>query len=154
MDQLSYLIGQEEAALRQFAAALLDEQNILKSADPQALDGLQAVVARKNKIIETLARHGQQREALLQRAKYSVDRDGLMAWAKGCGRQDMMTAFLAVVDEANELNRLNGQLIAMRLSSTQAALATLVANRSNAQGLYGPKGQTRFSTGYRLIDTV
>ena len=151
MDQLAYVIGQEEAALKLFIAALQDEQEALKTGDT---DRLEPVVAAKNRHIEALGRLGFQRNQLLKVARLPEDREGLTRWAKDSGNGELVAGFLRQVDEARELNRLNGQLIAMRLNSTQAALASLTPHRAAGQGLYGPKGQTSFNTGYRLIDTV
>lgn len=151
MDQLAYVIGQEEAALKQFINALNDEQIALKAGNTDALDG---IVDNKNRHIESLGRLAHQRNLLLRNAGLAQDREGLRAWGKKSAQSGLIEVFLQLADEARELNRLNGQLIAMRLNSTQAALAALTPHRAPSQGLYGPKGQTSFSTGYRLIDTV
>jgi len=151
MDQLAYVVGQEEVALKQFAKTLNDEQVALKSGNADAIEGLIEV---KNRQIESLGRLAQQRNQLLRAAGFALDRDGLISWGKKSAQAGLIDAFLALADEARELNRVNGQLIAMRLNSTQAALAALTPHRAPSQGLYGPKGQTSFSTGYRLIDTV
>lgn len=151
MDQLAYVIGQEDAALRLFIAALEEEQAALKSGNTEALV---QIVDHKNRQIDVLARCGHQRNQLLRAARLADDREGLKQWAEASGQQALIAGFLQLADQAKELNRLNGQLIAMRLNSTQAALAALTPHRAPGQGLYGPKGQTKFSTGYRLIDTV
>jgi flagellar biosynthesis protein FlgN len=151
MDQLAYVVGQEEVVLKQFINALTDEQNALKSGNADALDG---IVDTKNRQIESLGRLAQQRNQLLRKAGFAIDRDGLRAWGQNTAQTGLIDVFLQTADEARELNRVNGQLIAMRLNSTQAALAALTPHRAPSQGLYGPKGQTSFTTGYRLIDTV
>lgn len=151
MDQLAYVIGQEEAALKLFIAALEEEQLALKAGNT---DALERIIENKNRHIEALGRLGFQRNQLLKVARMPEDREGLMQWAKASGQTVLVTGFLHFADEARELNRLNGQLIAMRLTSTQSALASLTPHRAAGQGLYGPKGQTSFNTGYRLIDTV
>ena len=151
MDSLAFAIGQEEAELKGFVAALTEEQGALTSGNTDLLSG---IINKKNKNIETLARLGHQRNLLLKTRGFPDDREGLEAWAKAANQQTLVSGFLYFVDEAKELNRLNGQLIAMRLTSTQTALAALAPERAAGQGLYGPKGQTKFTTGYRLIDTV
>lgn len=151
MDPLAYVIGQEEAELKLLVAALGEEQNLLKVGDT---DQLSAVIAVKNRHLEALARLGHQRNQLFKSAKLPADREGLAQWAKIFGQDALAKGFLELVDEATELNRLNGQLISIRLNSTQSALAALNPDRAADHGLYGPKGQTRISTGYRLIDTV
>ena len=151
MDQLAFAIGQEEAELKLFIAALEEEQGALKSGNT---DLLERIVLNKNKHIEALARLGHRRNALLKAAQFAEDREGLTQWAGACGKNELLAGFLHFADEAKELNRLNGQLIAIRLTSTQSALAALTPHRAAGQGLYGPRGQTKFSTGYRLIDTV
>lgn len=151
MDTIAYVIGQEEAELKLLVGALGEEQDALKVGNT---DLLERVMPVKNRQMETLARLGQQRNQLLRGARLPEDREGLAQWAKSSGQEAMVAGFLALADEARELNRLNGQLIAIRLNSTQAALAALTPHRAAEHGLYGPKGQTKFSTGYRLIDTV
>lgn len=151
MDPLAYVVGQEEAELKLLVAALGEEQDALKVGNTDLLEGL---VAAKNRHLEALGRLGQKRNQLLKAARLPADREGLAQWAKQSGQQALVQGLLAQADEAKELNRLNGQLIALRLNSTQAALAALNPQRAAGQGLYGPKGQTKFTTGYRLIDTV
>ena len=151
MDQLAYVIGQEDATLRLFIAALEEEQGALKVGNTEALE---KIVETKNRHIEALARLGHQRNHFLKSGRFNEDRDGLQQWAKSSGQTELIANFLHLADEAKELNRLNGQLIAMWMNSTQSALAALTPHRAPGQGLYGPKGQTKFSTGYRLIDTV
>lgn len=151
MDRLAFVLGQEEAELKLFVEALQNEQGALKTGNT---DQLERIVAAKNRHIETLGRLGQQRNQLLLSLRLPEDRAGLRRWAQTAHQEALVAGFLQLADEAGELNRLNGQLIAMRLTSTQTALAALTPDRAAGQGLYGPRGQTRFSTGYRLIDTV
>lgn len=151
MDSLAYVIGQEEAELKLLVKALGDEQDALKVGNTEGLEGL---IAAKNRHLESLSRLGHQRNQLLKAARLPEDRAGLAQWAANSGQEALVKAFLALADEAKELNRLNGQLISIRLNSTQSALAALTPHRAAEHGLYGPKGQTKYSTGYRLIDTV
>lgn len=151
MDALAFVIGQEEAELKLFIGALQDEQDALKTGNT---DRLEKVVELKNRHIESLARLGHQRNQLLKSQRLADDREGLNLWAKTSGQGALVEGFLRFVDEARELNRLNGQLIAMRMTNTQSALAALTPHRMAGQGLYGPKGLTKYSSGYRLIDTV
>ena len=150
MDDIAYLIGQESTALDMLLAALREEQDILKSG---MADNLAAVIERKNRQLETLARHGRRRNELLAGRGLKPDREGIAAWARSAGHEELGATFLALADEARELNRLNGQLIAMRLQATQSALSTLAPGHGG-QGLYGPSGKTSFASGYRLIDSA
>lgn len=150
MDEIAYLIGQESSALEALILALEEEQGILKAG---TADNLGAAVERKNRQIESLARLGLRRNELLRARGLKPDREGLAAWGAATGHDGLLTAFLATADEARELNRLNGQLIALRLQNTQSALEALAPGRTGA-GLYGPTGKTSFSTGYRLIDSA
>lgn len=150
MHDLAYLIGQESAALEQLIAALQDEQTLLKEG---RADDLAPVVERKNRQLETLSRFGRRRNELLAAGGHAADRAGVAAWGQAAGQLGLATAFLALADEARELNRLNGQLIALRLQAAQTALAALAPGRTSL-GLYGPSGKTSFSSGYRLIDSA
>lgn len=150
MDDIAYLIGQESAALDVLVAALLDEQALLKCGQA---DDLAPAVERKNRQLESLSRFSRRRNELLAARRLQSDREGVTAWGAATGQGDLVTQFLAKADTARELNRVNGQLIALRLQATQSALASLVPAKA-AQGLYGPTGKTSFSTGYRLIDSA
>lgn len=150
MNDIAYLLGQESSALESLIAALQEEQGLLKAG---LADALAPVVERKNRHLESLARLGRRRNELLTAAGLAADRAGVADWAAKTGRKDLADGFLALADEARELNRLNGQLIALRLQHTQAALETLAPPRPG-QGLYGRSGKTSFATGYRLIDSA
>lgn len=150
MDDLAYLIGQESAALEALIGALLEEQDLLKR---RQADDLAPVVERKNRQFEALARFDRRRNELLAARGLPADRDGIVRWADAQQQGELARGFLARVDEARELNRLNGQLIAINLQAAQAALAALAPGKTG-HGLYGPSGKTSFSTGYRLIDSA
>lgn len=150
MNDIAYLIGQESAALENLIAALRAEQDLLKAG---LADDLAPVVERKNRQLEALVRFSRRRNELLAARGHQPDRDGITAWGASAGQAELTAAFLALADEARELNRLNGQLIALRLQATQAALSALAPGKA-AQSLYGPSGKTSFSTGYRLIDSA
>lgn len=150
MNDIAYLLGQESVSLEQLIAALKDEQSALKSG---MADALAPIIDRKNRLLEALVRTGRRRNELLKQAGFAADREGISAWGSASTQQPLALGFLTLANEARELNRLNGQLIALRLQATQAALETLTPNRPG-QGLYGPSGITSFSTGYRLIDSA
>jgi flagellar biosynthesis protein FlgN len=152
MLDLPAVLRHEVDALRLFVAALKGEQDALKTGDTDALPGF---VEQKNRTIVLLNRLGQQRNVFLRAAGLGSDRAGLLAWAKTSpDTQRLSEDLLKVAEEAKEINRLNGQLISMRLRATQAALEALTPKAAN-HGLYSASGQTTIrATGYRLIDSV
>jgi flagellar biosynthesis protein FlgN len=152
MLDLPAVLRQEAEALQLFVSALQGEQEALKSGE---IDALPDFVEQKSRTIALLNRLGEQRNALLKAARFAVDREGLLAWGKTSpDTQRLVDGLFKAAEEAKELNRLNGQLIAMRLRSTQAALEALTP-KSAGHGLYSAQGQTTIrTTGYRLIDSV
>ena len=151
MQDIPSVLRQEAEALRLFVSTLEGEQLALKKGDTERLS---AFVEQKNRTAALLGRLSQQRNSLLLAARFVKDREGLLAWGQTSpDAAALIDNFLALAEEAKELNRLNGQLITMHLNAAQGALAAITPQHSG-HGLYSAKGQTTFHTGYRLIDSV
>lgn len=147
------LLNQEAEAIGLFISALQGEQDALKTAN---IDALPAFGEQKGRTIALLRRLGQERNAFLRASKLGTDRDGLITWGKtSADAEALVNRFLALAEEAKELNRLNGQLISLRLRNTQAALSAL-GSENDKKGLYRSNGHAEIvpATGYRLIDSV
>ena len=149
---IAALLRDEIAAVQRFVQLLQTEQGFLQTG---ATDELTRCTGQKSVLAEGLVRLATARNEKLRAAGHGTDNDGLKQWAgvQGQAAAELHQRLLELAREARELNRLNGQLIAMRLSHTHAALAALSPERA-ASSLYGRDGQTNARTGYRIIDSA
>lgn len=152
LEAVAALLHDEVLGVERFVQLLQSEQGMLQAA---ATDELGLIASEKAALAERLARLGAARNQLLSQAGFGIDREGLNAWAARAGDQAaaVCARLLALAADARELNRLNGQLIALRLNNTQAALAALTPEHQR-NTLYGRDGQTSARTGYRIIDSA
>lgn len=149
--RIAACVTAEGEGVAAFVALLEKEQKSLQDGDIDALTGL---AEEKAALIVRLGQIGDLRNQLLAAAGWPAEKAGLQAW--GATSPEAAAAaqgLLAIAAEAKELNRLNGQLIAMHLQRTQGALAILTRSQAGS-GLYGPNGQTTARTGYRFIDSA
>lgn len=154
MSAISKLLQSESDLVGRFVALLQDEQDALKTGETAPLTKL---AARKSELAERLNELGEQRNLLLQAAGLTVDVEGMRSWLAQSSDNRLAAAawekLLKLAAEARELNRLNGQLITLRLSATNRALATLIQQPQGA-ALYGKDGQTSSLTGSKIIDAA
>ena len=148
---LLQILAEEAESIQQFVDLLNLEQVALASGET---DALPEFAEKKSKLAVTLNKLAGQRSTLLSAQGFSIDRKGVEAWhAKHPTEQsvaDTWSTILTLAAEARELNRVNGELIQLRLNVTAKALQALQAGK-NSLDLYGPDGQST-STGQRRID--
>ncbi|MBN8452662.1 MAG: flagellar protein FlgN [Candidatus Accumulibacter sp.] len=151
---LRQLLEEEVTVVRGFVGLLEREQRLLIEGD---VDGLPELLQDKNELAARLAAIAEQRRATLAADGLSADRAGVAAWfAAHPGEDDARTAWaelLPLATQARELNRLNGEVIQLRLQSNAQAIAALVGS-SGALGLYGPDGQSRPGGSGRISDSA
>lgn len=152
-DRFSDELRAEADTVSAFVFLLHEEQEALKTGDA---DALPAIVERKNKAAASLAAFAATRNAELARAGFSSDRKGMDDWLAqqpaGSGATESWQRLLTLAEEAKELNRLNGELIRLRMGHNTQLLETLLA--ANRQDLYGADGQASSSTTRRIIDSA
>ncbi|WP_325065972.1 flagella synthesis protein FlgN [Rhodocyclus tenuis] len=152
--ELASVIDSELAAVRAFVELLLLEQRILSDGDT---DALPEIVERKTVVANTLSACAATRNAYLVAHSFANDRPGIDAWlsahAEDKAVRESWSSLLALAAEARELNRLNGELIRLRVQHNSEALEALLGASRPLQ-LYGPDGQTSMSGGGRLRDAV
>jgi len=154
MPALVDLLSRETELVREFIASLNGEQEALKRGE---IEPLAAIGRRKAELVGLLNTAENERNAFLQQAGHSGDRDGMTAWlAKN--RNDRPAAglwakLMQFVGEARQINELNGRLIAMRLQVTNQALDVLT-RQSQRSSLYGRDGLATALTGSRIIDAA
>lgn len=150
--QIQRLIESEVRVIAAFVELLRTEQDQLKAGET---GNLAEIATSKEARVDELRKIATQRDAALATAGLAGDSAGLKQWAANGGpnAEEALGRLLDLAREARELNALNGQLVALRLAHTRAALAALSPDASDP-GLYGSSGQKTSPTGYRLIDSA
>ena len=147
-------LAEEESLLGQFVAALDREQSALTEG---LIDELPRYAEEKSALATRLNQLATQRNAQLKALGVAADRAGLDAWFAAHpddqAANKHWTGILALAAEAKELNRLNGELITMRLQHNARALEALHGGQ-HALDLYGPDGQSKLSGNPRINDAV
>ena len=147
-------IAEEATAIKRFVDLLKLEQTSLSNGNT---DDLLDFAEQKSELATQLNNLAAQRSALLVAQGFSADRAGVEAWcADHSSEKEAGTSWselLSVAAEARELNRLNGELIRMRMQYNTNALEALRGGK-NALDLYGPDGQSTPPGHSRIYDAV
>jgi len=143
LSDLSRLLAEELALLREFVALLGREQQALIPGD---IDHLLPLAGEKTRMAAALGRFTDARNKALAEKGLAADKAGIEAWLSS---QDQTApsradwaALLALAAEAKLQNEINGKLIATRMQHNRHALAVLHAAADQAM-LYGPDGQSQ-----------
>lgn len=144
----------ETEAVEQFVDLLKLEQASLSGGNT---DKLPEYAEQKIQLAGHLNRLATQRNALLAAQGLNADRAGVEAWcAKHPDEKNavkLWSRILSLAGEAHALNRLNGELIQMRMQYNAKALEALQGGKSSLD-LYGPDGQSTSSNRRRIHDAV
>lgn len=154
-DRAAFVAGLEEevASFGELCRILQAEQQCLLGRDMEALLALTDV---KSRTVERLLELATLRTAYLHDRRLTPGAAGMQQWlasqaaAERTRLADAWARLLALIADARAANRINGGLIATRLSHTQAALATLQSAAHHHSG-YGPDGQSDFRVGNREL---
>jgi flagella synthesis protein FlgN len=143
MNMLSKL-NDERNALRAFIVLLEQEQESLLSPNVDALTVLAEKKTNSSDHIQALAR--QRRTSMpdsLTTEKWlqANSPEGLALWHD----------ILQLVEQAQRLNHLNGELIQIKMRYNQQALVALVGATQHAAGIYGPDGQPNLPNSVRNL---
>lgn len=147
-----HALAEEEAkVVVEFIQALRQEQEALVAGQ---IDQIMPLSDAKNAYCQRLDRFARQRLMLLSAAGMAAG-ESLNIWLRQQTRpiQDSWRALLSLAQEAQNLNRQNGQLIASRMQSNSQALNVLLAAADRAS-LYGPDGQPRTGGSGRMLGKV
>ncbi len=151
---LLQILTDEALCVGQFVELLKDEQ---KSLAKGASDELPALAESKAKLAPTLGSLAAQRNEVLAKEGLAVDRPGIEAWCAKHPKDPAVALawakIIALASEARELNRVNGELIALRMQYNAKALEALRGG-ANPLDLYGPDGQSTAFGGRRINDSV
>lgn len=153
-DDLATIIPTEQEAVGRFVALLKEEQSALQQGD---IDALGAIVERKTPLAAELDAIAGRRRAALEAAGLPVRREGVETWLsvapEGAAARAAWRSLLALAAEARELNRVNGELIELRLRNNTQALQALLGAVPREE-LYGPDGRPAPPSGNRVIDAA
>lgn len=130
----------EHKALQSFIALLEEEQRTLLSGQPETLLEL---ADHKTRHVETLTRLAQQRRQLQPVEPTAADARVCQLWMD----------IRQMAEQAEQLNRTNGELIQIKLRNNQQAL-TVLNQAANSASLYGPDGQQNLPAGGRNLGRV
>ena len=144
----------EANTVQAFVNLLQIEQTALSKGDT---DQLPALVEQKNSIAIQLGTFAEERNALLAAQSYASDRIGIESWCSDHPDETKTSSawlrILALAAEARELNRINGELIKIRMQYNASALDALLRSE-NSLDLYGPDGQSKTPSSRRINDAA
>ena len=143
----------EVTLLTQFVELLRREQESLTQG---VADDLPQLADQKNGLVIQLNRLSAQRAAFLETRGLTADRAGIDVWCAQAQDPEATEAWRKVLQlaaEARELNRVNGELIQIRMQFTTKALEAL-GGAKNSLELYGPDGQSTKPGARRINDAV
>ena len=126
------VLQKEQTALDRFIDILQQEQSALVAAD---VDALQSLSADKQHLSEQLNNLSQQRAALLQRAGFTADTEGVKTWlaTQPAEVRQAWEKLLASAQTAQRLNQTNGKLIQPHLQPNPQALTALMGAANRAE---------------------
>ena len=153
-DSVSQTLVLEAATIRQFVELLKLEQASLSTGPA---DELLALIDQKDKLTIQINSLAAQRNKSLDAEGFSPDRIGVEAWCAKHSTEETAsnawTSILALANDARELNRLNGELIQIRLQYNNKALEALQGGKKTLD-LYGPDGQSTTHAHRRINHAV
>jgi flagella synthesis protein FlgN len=151
---LAQTVAAEAEAVQQFVDLLKLEQAALGSGNT---DDLPEFAEKKSKLAVHLGGLAAQRNATLSAQGFAADRVGVEAWCAKHGHEkkivEAWTRILSLAAEARELNRLNGELIRIRMQYNTQALEALIGGKTSLD-LYGPDGQSTMPSNRHINDAV
>ena len=148
MTQLANLLAaltEEHTAVSNFVALLQQEQQMLTE---NSIDNLAMLAERKSTHAVKINQLAQTRHRLLQALIPELTAAHILDWLKLNSKEglELWQGLHTLADQARELNRINGELIQIKMRHNQQLLGAL-SRAVNQANLYGPNGQTSFSTG-------
>lgn len=147
-------LAAEAEAIYRFVVLLKTEQIALSKGDTESLPGL---AEDKDKVAAQLSGLAAQRNIFLATQGHPADRLGIESWcANNPAETGISSAWAKIIElasQARELNRVNGDLIKIRMQYNASALDTL-RRSGNSLDLYGPDGQAKTVEHRRINDAV
>ena len=153
-DALPALLVRERDAIAEFVELFKREEVSLRQGGS---DEIFRLVSEKDALATRLSNITAQRCSLLAAQGLTPDRQGVEAWCASHPEANEIprtwSEIVALANEANELQRLNGELIRIHMRYNAQALEAL-QNGARPLDLYGPDGQSRATNERRINDAV
>lgn len=141
--QISSLFNQDAKLLNELVSLLSTEQTSLIDMD---IDVIEHLLDEKSELIKQITESSRNRHQALGKAGFDANENGMATWVRTNAEQKMEAAWQAFqtqLEQAKELNRVNGQMINQHFQRNQQALNQLQGTAPNAgASVYGPNGQT------------
>lgn len=153
---ISMLFKQDAQLLSELVSLLTIEQTALVNMD---IDEVESILDQKSKLIQTIVNATKMRHKALAQAGYDANENGMVMWLRANDTKALQVqwdAFQKQLAQAKELNRVNGQVINQHFQRNQQMIRQLQGKAVNAGAgnVYGPNGQTTFSSHTRSMLSV
>jgi flagella synthesis protein FlgN len=138
----SVTFTQDALLVAELIALLEREQSHLVKANVEAIE---AILEEKSLLLQRLNLAAKSRYQLLQAHGFQASESGMSEWVEKQAKKDITTAwvnFQKSLEQAKELNRLNGTLISKHFNRNQELLNHLQGNNDEGS-VYGPDGQAK-----------
>lgn len=144
---------QDAHLMNKLLDALSREQTSLVMAD---IDSIEAVIEEKSVLLQSINITAKSRYEALAANGFEPSEVGMMAWLKHQAKptiNELWESFQKALNQAKEMNRLNGMLINKHFNRNQQLLNHLQGN-SSAGDVYGRNGQAKSQSPFRPALTV
>ena len=146
-------LNAERDGLNSLVTLLETEQKILVDGNTEQLLTLSDSKTRAVYELTTLAN---ERKKILREHDAEIKTRGVVTWVQTYAPNSLTVwqEIQKLVEQMQNLNRINGALIQTKLRNNQQALTILLNVANSAQGLYGADGQTHISSSRRILGSV
>lgn len=133
---------QDAQLVENLLETLSREQTSLVIAD---IDSIEALIEEKSVLLQSINTTAKSRYAALAANGFEPSEVGMLAWLKHQAKpaiNELWESFQKTLNQAKEMNRLNGMLINKHFNRNQQLLSHLQGN-SSASDVYGKNGQAK-----------
>jgi len=143
--ELLAALNNELTAVKGFVALLQQEQSLLTE---NQTDQLLALAEQKSALAVSLNQLAEVRRALMKNQLNETTSEAIQTWLAAQSPEGLAhwQELRGLAEQAQQLNRINGEVIQMKLRHNQQTLTTLSQAVRKAD-LYGPDGQRSFAPG-------
>lgn len=139
---------QDAKLVNNLLEVLTREQSSLVIAD---IDAIETAMEEKSFLLQSISTTANSRYAILAENGFEANESGMIAWLKHQAQPVLLEAwahFQKLINQAKEMNRLNGLLINKHFNRNQQLLNHLQGNSANG-GVYGKNGQAKSQSSAR-----
>lgn len=139
---------QDAKLVNNLLEVLTREQSSLVIAD---IDAIETAMEEKSFLLQSISTTANSRYAILAANGFEANESGMLAWLKHQAQPVLLEAwvhFQKLINQAKEMNRLNGLLINKHFNRNQQLLNHLQGNSANG-GVYGKNGQAKSQSSAR-----